>query len=68
MHRGVMWSKSKGKWQAQIQHGGRNRHLGYFADEGAAAGAYSAAAQVVQATGALPQQEGGLNKQAAPEH
>ena len=54
MHRGVSWDKALRKWKAQIQHGGRNRYLGYFADEDAAAVAYSTAAQAVQATGALP--------------
>ena len=62
MHRGVSWSKQSRKWQAKIQHGGQSRHLGYFADEGAAAGAYNAVAQAVQATGALPQQEGDVKK------
>ena len=47
MHRGVSWSKHSRKWQAKIQHGGQSRHLGYFADEDAAAGAYNAAAQAV---------------------
>ena len=59
MHRGVSWNKALRKWKAQIQHGGRSRYLGYFSEEDAAAVAYSTAAQAVQATGALPQKEGG---------
>jgi hypothetical protein len=33
------------KWVATIKAGGRRRHLGYFADELEAAGAYDAAAK-----------------------
>ena len=54
MHRGVSWSKANCKWKAQIEHHGRKRHLGYFSDEGAAAGAYNRAAKAVQTTGTLP--------------
>ena len=59
MHRGVSWNKTRRKWKAQLSYGGRNRHLGYFADKDAAAVAYNKAAQALQATGALPQKEGG---------
>jgi hypothetical protein len=39
-HRGVHWDKSRSKWKAQIQVGGKQRHLGYFAAEEEAAKAY----------------------------
>ena len=28
--RGATWSKARGKWQAQVQHNGTNKILGYF--------------------------------------
>lgn len=31
-HRGVSWNRRRGKWHACGKHGGRNIHLGYFAD------------------------------------
>lgn len=31
-HVGVTWSKSSGKWAAQIYVGGKNLYLGYFSD------------------------------------
>lgn len=34
---GVTWCRRKGKWQAQVQSRGKNRFLGYFADEEEAA-------------------------------
>lgn len=30
--KGVTWRPDNGKWQAQLNIGGRNRHLGYFDD------------------------------------
>jgi AP2 domain/HNH endonuclease len=43
--RGVTWHKRARKWHAQIGVNGKRRHLGYFADEIAAARAYDAAAR-----------------------
>ena len=42
-YRGVSWSRSAGKWQAQINRRYDKRHLGYFDDEYDAACAYDAA-------------------------
>jgi hypothetical protein len=44
-YRGVSWSKSSKKWQAQIHFDGKQRHLGYFADEKEAARAYDRASR-----------------------
>jgi hypothetical protein len=44
LHRGVAWSKGRGKWRAQIVVDKKRRHLGYFAEEVEAAAAYSEAA------------------------
>ena len=41
--RGVNWNRSKRKWEARLQHGGKRHHLGYFAEERDAAAAYQAA-------------------------
>jgi hypothetical protein len=47
-YKGVYWKRwnsgSRGKWRAAITVEGRNRHLGYFTDEAAAARAYDTAA------------------------
>jgi hypothetical protein len=43
--KGVSWDKSKGKWVAQIKRTGRQRHLGRYDDEIAAAEAYDEAAR-----------------------
>lgn len=32
-YRGVIWLKSAGKWQAQVNFGGKNHYLGRFTDE-----------------------------------
>jgi hypothetical protein len=32
-YRGVAWSKQHGRWKAYYQLGGKQTHLGYFADE-----------------------------------
>ena len=46
----MSWQKAsktgrrKGHWQAQIRHENKQRHLGFFVDEIAAAKAYDAAA------------------------
>jgi hypothetical protein len=29
-YRGVVWCKDRGRWRAQIKHGGYNHFLGYF--------------------------------------
>lgn len=42
---GVSWGKSNRAWQAQITVDGRRQHLGYFASEIEAAGAYDVAAR-----------------------
>lgn len=42
--KGVSWSTFAGKWRAVIMVDGRNIHLGYFAEESAAAKAYDTAA------------------------
>jgi hypothetical protein len=42
--RGVSFSKSCGRWTAQISIGNRKKHLGLFRDESLAAKAYDAAA------------------------
>ncbi len=39
--KGVTWVKREGKWIAHIKVAGRNKHLGYFVDEVAAALAYN---------------------------
>jgi hypothetical protein len=36
----VCWHKTSGKWRARIRIDGKQRHLGYFADEEEAAAAY----------------------------
>ena len=44
-HRGVTWHKATGKWRAQIGlGGGKQKHLGSFEDEEAAAAAVEEAA------------------------
>ena len=43
-YKGVIWDKSRGKWQAKIKHGGKTVHLGRFASEDTAATAYNRAA------------------------
>jgi len=30
--RGVFWNKSQGKWQARVNHFGKQRHAGFFTD------------------------------------
>jgi len=44
-YKGVVWNKSRNKWQASICKGGDQRHLGRFADELAAATAYDNASE-----------------------
>jgi hypothetical protein len=49
-YKGVHWfkpgpGKGRARWHAQIRIGGRDRSLGYFYDEEAAARAYDAAAR-----------------------
>lgn len=53
-HRGVHWHPGAKKWRAMIYHDGRSHHVGYFADEDAAARAAEAARLAVM-PGALPQ-------------
>lgn len=36
-HKGVFWFASRGKWRAAIREGGREKHLGYFDTQEAAA-------------------------------
>lgn len=43
-HKGVTWSNKSQKWQAQICHHGKRKHLGVFIDPKAAHAAYLAAA------------------------
>lgn len=42
--KGVSWDKCNEKWRAKILFDGKQRHLGTFEDEAAAARAYDAAA------------------------
>ncbi len=42
--KGVSWHKKAGKWRARVVKGGKETHLGLFADEVVAAHAYNAAA------------------------
>lgn len=42
-HRGVYWHSGAGRWVAQISVEGKNRHLGLFDSDAAAAAAYEAA-------------------------
>jgi hypothetical protein len=58
-HRGVSWSKDKGKWLAQIRRNVVRQYLGYFADEEQAAAAVreweaSTVPVALPATHALP--------------
>ena len=46
--KGVSWDKGREKWVANIQKDRRQRHLGYFHDELAAADAYDEAGPVVR--------------------
>ncbi|KAL4425396.1 hypothetical protein ABPG75_009412 [Micractinium tetrahymenae] len=39
-YRGVVWHKSNSKWEARVYEGGKQRFLGYFTSEDAAARAY----------------------------
>lgn len=39
-YRGVVWHKSNCKWEARVYEGGKQRFLGYFTSEDAAAHAY----------------------------
>jgi hypothetical protein len=43
--KGACWVAAKGKWKAQIRHGGKNHHLGYFDRECDAHEAYARAAR-----------------------
>jgi hypothetical protein len=44
-YKGVTWHKHLKKWMTQIQHGGKNNHIGYFDNEKDAAMAYDEAAK-----------------------
>jgi hypothetical protein len=44
LYKGVSYSKQRNKWLAQITINGKNKHLGYFISEKAAARAYNAKA------------------------
>ena len=41
-HKGVGWDKTSKRWVAQVQHGGKKEHLGYFATEEEAKARYDA--------------------------
>jgi hypothetical protein len=43
--KGVTWNKRYGKWQAQIGHNGKNKHIGLFVNLEEAARAYDAKAR-----------------------
>jgi hypothetical protein len=53
-HRGVSWSKARGKWEARIMVDGKQRYLGYFTDESEAAQQYKRAAEAKKAGRPLP--------------
>jgi hypothetical protein len=53
-HLGVCWSKSHGKWVANITSDGVNYYLGIFDDELTAAEAYNEAAQMLHGEYARP--------------
>ena len=44
LYKGVTWNKMARKWKATVTRDKRQRHLGYFTDEIAAARAYDSAA------------------------
>ncbi len=44
-HKGVVWSKEKQKWVAQIKHHRKTKHLGYHSEIKKACAAYAAAAR-----------------------
>lgn len=46
-HKGVTWSKQKGKWQARLSKDYKNLHLGFFETDAAAGAAYMVAAKSV---------------------
>lgn len=46
-HRGVCYDKKRRKWLAYITADGKKRHLGCFADEGAAGAAYASACREI---------------------
>jgi hypothetical protein len=41
-HRGVSWNKQNTNWTAQVHHGGKREHLGYFTTEEEAKARYDA--------------------------
>lgn len=47
VYRGVRWNKQRGRWQANIKHNGKQRGLGRFDNEHAAALAYNIAAEAL---------------------
>jgi hypothetical protein len=53
-YRGVIWHKSRNKWEAKIMYDGKQHHLGSFEDEEEAAKAYDRAARAHQGNAAKP--------------
>ena len=49
----MCWSKREDRWCAKINHSGKTRHLGFFADEGVAAAAYNRAAAALKGDKAI---------------
>jgi hypothetical protein len=52
-YKGVTWSSRNSRWKAQIPHGKKRLHLGYFVNEEEAARAYDAKARELRGDAAV---------------